>query len=67
MSIKQFARLLESTQGFAFGEALTVVRHLAANKRIAINLDIKFDLKMQADSFGVAATSAIAQPPRKTA
>lgn len=67
MSIKQFVRLLESTQGFAIGEALTVLRHLAANKRIAIDLDAKFDMQVQVDSFGVAAPSAAAQSPRKIA
>lgn len=67
MSVKQFARLLENTQGFAIGEALTVIRHLGANKRIAIDLDVKFDLKMQADSLRIVASSSMAQPPRKTA
>jgi hypothetical protein len=67
MSVKQFVRLLESTQGFAIGEALTVIRHLGANKRIAIDLDVKFDLQMQVDSLGIAASSTTAQPPRKIA
>lgn len=67
MSTKQFARLLESTQGFATGEALTVLRHLAANKRIAIDLDAKFDMQVQVDSLGVAASYAAAQPFRKIA
>lgn len=67
MSTKQFVRLLESTQGFAIGEALTVIRHLAANKRIAIDLDAKFDMQGQVDSFGVAAPYAADQSPRKIA
>lgn len=67
MSTKQFVRLLESTQGFANGEALTVLRHLAANKRIAIDLDAKFDMQVQVDSFSIAAPNAMAQPPRKIA
>lgn len=58
MSIKQFVRLLESTQGFATGETLTVLRHLAANKRIAIDLDAKFDMQVQVESFGVATLDA---------
>jgi hypothetical protein len=57
MSIMQFVRHLESTQGFATGESLTVLRHLAANKRIAIDLDIKFDMQLSVDSFKVT-TSA---------
>lgn len=54
MSVKQYIRLLESTQGFATGDSLTVIRHLAANKQIAIDLDGNFDMQMPAVSFGVA-------------
>lgn len=67
MSTKQFVRLLESTQGFAIGEALTVIRHLAANKRIAIDLDAKFDMQVQVDTFDVAVPNAMAQPTRNIA
>lgn len=67
LSVKQFIRLLENTQGFAIGEALTVIRHLGANKRIAIDLDVKFDLKMRVDSLGIATSSAMTQLPRKIA
>lgn len=67
MTTKQFVRLLESTQGFAIGEALTVIRHLAANKRIGIDLDAKFDMQVQVDSFSIAASKVMAQPPRKIA
>lgn len=44
MSIKQFARHMENSQGFGTGEVLTTLRHLAANKVISIDLDAKFDL-----------------------
>lgn len=67
MSTKQFVRLLESTQGFATGETLTVLRHLAANKRIAIDLDVKFGMHLQTDSLCVAAPYAAAQSLRKIA
>lgn len=67
MSTKQFVRLLESTQGFAIGEALTVIRHLAANKRITIDLDTKFDMQVQVDTFDVAVPNAMAQPTRRIA
>ena len=67
MSIKQFIRILENTQGFANGEALTVIRHLAANKRIAIDLDANFDMRVLADSFIVGISSTMAQSPRKFA
>lgn len=67
MSTKQFFLLLASTQGFATGEALTVLRHLAANKRIAIDLDAKFDLRVQVDSLGIVVSTATAQSHRKIA
>lgn len=67
MSTKQFVRLLESTQGFAIGEALTVIRHLAANKRIAIDLDAKFDMQVRVDTFAVAVPNVMAQPTRNIA
>ncbi|SCC93382.1 Transposon Tn7 transposition protein TnsA [Thiomonas sp. X19] len=67
MSIKQFFRLLESTQGFAIGEALTVLRHLAANKRITIDLNAKFDMQMQVDSLEVVVPNTAAQQTRKSA
>lgn len=67
MSTKQFVRLLEGTQGFAIGEALTVIRHLAANKRITIDLDTKFDMQVQVDTFDVAVPNAMAQPTQRIA
>lgn len=67
MTIKQFVGLLDSTQGFAIGEALTVLRHLAANKRITIDLDAKFDMQGPVESLGVAATYTGVQSPRKIA
>lgn len=45
LTLQQFLRVLESSHGFGTGEALTVLRHLAANKQIAIDLDCKFDLQ----------------------
>lgn len=67
MTIKQFIGLLDSTQGFATGEALTVLRHLAANKRITIDLDAEFDMRGPVESLGVAAAHIRVQPPRKIA
>lgn len=67
MSIKQYTRFLDSTQGFGTGETLTVLRHLAANKRIAIDLDAKFDMQMQVDSFGVGPTTDSSVQFRKSA
>lgn len=67
MSVKQFVRLLEDTQGFAVGEALKILRHLAANKRINIDLDVKFDMRSSMNSFGAIAPHAAHQTNRKTA
>lgn len=44
ITIKRFIHHLEGAQGFAAGESLTVLRHLAAIKRIMIDLDAKFDV-----------------------
>jgi hypothetical protein len=44
MTIKRFIHHLEGAQGFAAGEGLTVLRHLAAVKQIMIDLDAKFDV-----------------------
>lgn len=54
MNIKQFVRSLESSQGFAAGEALTVIRHLAANKVIGIDLDTRFDLNNPVSAISAA-------------
>ncbi len=43
MTIKQFLRWLESTQGFGSGEGLTVIRHLIATKILLIDMDRPFD------------------------
>ncbi|MDD5708541.1 MAG: TnsA endonuclease N-terminal domain-containing protein [Kiritimatiellae bacterium] len=43
MMVKQFMRWLESSQGFASGEGLTVIRHLIATKVLAIDMDRPFD------------------------
>ena len=67
MSVNQFFRLLEGTQGFAVGEALTILRHLAANKRITIDLDVKFDMRGPMNSFRAVAPHAASQSDRKTA
>lgn len=48
MTIKQFIHHLEGAQGFAAGEGLTVLRHLAAAKRILIDLNAKFDVNAPA-------------------
>lgn len=53
MSIKQFARHMENSQGFGTGEALTTLRHLAANKVISIDLDAKFDMNASITVIGI--------------
>lgn len=64
MIIKQFVRYLESSQGFAAGEALMVIRHLAANKVIGIDLDAKFDLN---NPVSAISTAALETPIRRIA
>ncbi len=43
MTIKQFLRWLENSQGFASGEGLTVIRHLIATKVLEVDMDRPFD------------------------
>lgn len=44
LTIKRFLQYLESTHGFGLGEGLTVLRHLAATKIIAFDLDARFNV-----------------------
>ena len=67
MSVNQFVRLLEDTQGFAVGEALKILRHLAANKRISIDLDVRFDMRGPMDTFSAVAPHLAAQSDKKIA
>lgn len=60
MSVKQAICAIERTNSFANGEVLTVLRHLAANKRISIDLDVKFGMLMPIDSF----CQALPLPPQ---
>lgn len=64
MSVQQVIRLLEGTHGFAAGEGLSVLRHLAANKRIDIDLDSKFAMSMPIDTFCLDVLTTL-QPRRK--
>ncbi|MDP2072510.1 TnsA endonuclease N-terminal domain-containing protein [Methylotenera sp.] len=64
MTIKQFNQHLESAQGFAKGEPLMIIRHLAANKKISINLDAKFDMS---NLISVLGSSEISNLMSKTA
>ena len=67
ISVKQYTRFLGTTQGFGTGESLTVLRHLAANKRIAIDLDANFDMQIPVDSFSTGATTDSATSFQKIA
>lgn len=64
MTIKQFMRYLESSQGFAVGEVLTVIRHLAANKVIHIDLDVEFELNSPVTAISI---SKLETPVRRMA
>lgn len=67
MTIKRFIHHLEGTHGFAVGEGLTVLRHLAAIKQIVIDLDIKFDVNAQIDVLGIASSEDVADSVRRIA
>jgi TnsA endonuclease N terminal/TnsA endonuclease C terminal len=56
LSIRQFMHYLENAQGFAMGEGLTVLRHLAANKIVAFDLDAKFEINSSINVLTIAAT-----------
>lgn len=58
-SVRDFFMHLESTCRFAAGEPLKVLRHLAANKRVVIDLDREFSDR---DRFDVLRVSAPEQP-----
>ena len=45
VTIKQFFEQLEMKHGFAIGEGLTAYRHLAATKKIIIDIDKPFNMK----------------------
>jgi hypothetical protein len=47
MTVKQFLRWLENTQGFASGDGLTAIRHLIATKNLKIDMDAPFDTSKQ--------------------
>lgn len=61
ITIKQLVRHLESSQGFATGEALTVIRHLAANKMVGIDLDAKFDLNNPVTAISISTLESSAR------
>ena len=58
MSMKQFIRYMESSQGFAAGEVITTLRHLAANKVISMDLDARFDINSSIDAIHVNSTTS---------
>lgn len=55
VTIKRFIQNLDRTYGFGMGEGLTVLRHLAANKKIMIDLDTKFDIHASINVLGLSA------------
>lgn len=66
MSIRQFAQHVENTQGFATGDCLTVLRHLASTKQIEFDLDTKFDMGSPIEWLRVA-SSALQSLDRRAA
>lgn len=53
-SMRWLCSHLEQQYGFRTGEALTVLRHLASNKRLVYDLERPFDIKAPADVFQLA-------------
>lgn len=54
--IQDFFQHLEHRCGFSAGEPLTVLRHLAANKRIGLDLDVEFSTRNPMQSLGLLAS-----------
>ena len=57
ITVRRFAQQLESTQGFATGECLTVLRHLASIKQLDFDLNAKFDMNAPIEAFRVVSPS----------
>jgi len=53
-SMRWLSLHLEQQYGFRVGEALTVLRHLASNKRLVYDLERPFDIKAPANVFQLA-------------
>lgn len=54
ITIKRFMQILADTQGFATGDGLTLLRHLAANKVVTFNLDAKLEMNGPIDALTIA-------------
>jgi hypothetical protein len=67
MTIKRFIHQLEGTQGFSVGEGLMVLRHLAAIKQIAMNLDAKFDMNAPLNVLNIVTSTGAADSVRRIA
>ncbi|MNP02297.1 hypothetical protein D3C76_941460 [compost metagenome] len=50
-TLKEFFNYLEASQGFQVGEALTVFRHLAANKVISFDLNKEWHVHLPIEHF----------------
>jgi len=57
MTIKNFLYNFEESQGFAKGEGLTVLRHLAANKIISFDLDVALKITAPIDVLNIIVES----------
>jgi hypothetical protein len=57
-SMRWLCEHLEEQHGFRMGEALTVLRHLASNKRLVYDLERPFDIKAPADVFQIVSDEA---------
>lgn len=57
--IQDFFQHLERRCGFATGEPLTVLRHLAANKRIGLDLDTEFSTRSPVQTLRLVTTERV--------
>lgn len=66
-TIKRFIQQLESSQGFAAGEGLMVLRHLGATKQLLIDLDQPFTVNAPLATLGIVAVPTGSQQTRGVA
>lgn len=60
-SIKKFIALLESHYGFQTGEAITAIRHLAANKIIKFDMHKEWDINRSLDTLSITDRLCVAE------
>lgn len=67
ITIRRFIQNLDRTHGFATGEGLMVLRHLAANKKVMIDLDAKFDMHTPVNVLNILTLPGDKKPVKRSA